>query len=181
VFFSQNQDLSQPTSNPNQQPTTTDLEKVTGASSTPDAAMTQLGTGISWQWHTLATEGNSSSGQLSSTVQPAGLQVNEQGLTRTLVPRVDSEAKVDGGSVAGQSPAMDTGSSVGPSESQWNQLEPNLRMSLLEKELLQMRAALSEKTQEAQLLMQQLEQANRIIEQLQRRRTEVRSTEPSST
>lgn len=192
VLFSQNQDLSQPTSNPNQQ-ATTDLEKVTGASSTPtaDTAMPQLGTGVSWQWHTLPTEGTPSSGQPSSTGQHA-LQLNEQGLTRTLLPRVDSEVKPgDGGSAAaaaGQSPVMDTANSIGSSESQWNQLEPTIRMSLLEKELHQMRAALSEKTQEAQLLMQQLEQANRIIEQLQRRRTQpgldgttgVRSTEPSS-
>lgn len=181
ALFSQNQDLSQPTNNPNQQ-ATTDLEKVTGASSTPTA--------VSWQWHTLPTEGTPSSGLPSSTGHHA-LQLNEQGLTRTLLPRVDSEVKPgDGGSAAaaGQSPAMDTANNIGSSESQWNQLEPTIRMSLLEKELHQMRAALSEKTQEAQLLMQQLEQANRIIEQLQRRRTQsgldgataVRSTEPSS-
>lgn len=190
LFFSQNQELSQPTSNPNQQPTT-DLEKVTGASSTStaDTAMAQLGTGISWQWHTLPTEGTPSSGQPSSTGQHA-LHLNEQGVTRTFLSQVDSEGKAsDGGSAAaaaGQSPAMDT--TTNSSESQWNQLEPTMRMSLLEKELHQMRAALSEKTQEAQLLMQQLEQANRIIEQLQRRRTQpgqegatgARSTEPSS-
>lgn len=45
-------------------------------------------------------------------------------------------------------------------------------VDILEKELRQMRNALSEKTQEAQILMQRLEQANRIIEQLrQQRRT----------
>lgn len=62
--------------------------------------------------------------------------------------------------------------SVDSDLSTWKQLQPAVRQSLLEKELRQTRNALSEKMQEAQILMQRLEQANRVIEQLrQQRRT----------
>lgn len=172
MLYSQNQELTQPAGDTGQ---LTTLEKVAvaSASSVEDVA-NQSATNIPWQWHKVQLEGPSSSSSVQ-LILPGG-----QHLAKTLLPKSETDTKLsDAGAAAaaaqGQSSSGDVangGESVESDFSKWKQLQPAVRETLLEKELHRMRSALSEKTQEAQILMQRLERANRIIEQLrQQRRT----------
>lgn len=163
------------------------------ASSVEDVA-NQSATNIPWQWHKVQLEGPSSSSV--QLILPGG-----QHLAKTLLPKSETDTKRSDAGAAivaapGQSSAGDVangGESVESDFSKWKQLQPAVRETLLEKELHHMRNALSEKTQEAQILMQRLERANRIIEQLRQQRrtmleqdaaasgTDCKTGEPSTT
>ena len=60
--------------------------------------------------------------------------------------------------------------SFGQPGSGWDHTEAGVREAILEQELHALKDALSEKTQEAQALMNELEQVNNIIEQLKQTR-----------
>lgn len=193
MLFSQNQEFTQTAGNTGQ---LTTLQKVAmaSASSVVDVA-NQSATNIPWQWHKVQLEGPSSSSSSVQLILPG-----DQNLAKSLLPKSETDAKLcDAGAttatVPSQSSAGDVANgseSVESDFSKWKQLQPAIRETLLEKELLHMRSALSEKMQEAQILMQRLERANRIIEQLRQQRrtmmehdvaasgTDCKSAEPST-